>query len=53
MAQKKAEERIAALRKQSKNIADDSLLKVFLRIIYAFPSLTIDYLTQQTMAQIQ
>ncbi len=56
LAQKKAEERIKKIREQSKTETEqekNNLLKVFLSIIYAFPSLTIDYLGNQTMAQIQ
>lgn len=52
MAQREQEEKINKL-KQSRNSDKDSLLKVFLSITYAFPSITIDYLCNQTMAQIQ
>lgn len=51
MAQREQEEKIA---KMKQNKADkDSLAKVLLSITYAFPSITIDYLCNQTMAQIQ
>lgn len=52
MAQREQEEKIARI-KQSRNTDPDSLLKSLLSITYAFPSLTIDYLCNQTMAQIQ
>ena len=52
MAQREQEEKIAKL-KQSHNSDKDGLAKVLLSITYAFPSITIDYLCNQTMAQIQ
>lgn len=52
MAQKEKEEEIRRLKEQ-KNIDKDALMKAFLSITYAFPSITIDYLCNQTMAQIQ
>ena len=52
MAQREQEEKIAKL-KQSHNGDKDGLAKVLLSITYAFPSITIDYLCNQTMAQIQ
>lgn len=52
MAQREQEEKIAKL-KQSRNGDKDGLAKVLLSITYAFPSITIDYLCNQTMAQIQ
>ena len=52
LAQKANEERIAAIR-QNKQGDADAMAKILLSIIYAFPSLTIDYLVGQTMAQIQ
>ena len=52
MAQREQEEKIAKLRSQA-NGDKDALAKIMLSIIYAFPSLTIDYLCNQTMAQIQ
>ena len=52
MAQREKEERIAKL-KSTKQVDQDALIKSFLSITYAFPSLTIDYLCNQTMAQIQ
>lgn len=51
LAQKANEDKIKKLR--SKKEGDDSdIMKVLLSIIYKFPSLTIDYLFDQTMAQI-
>ena len=52
MAQRDQEEKIAKL-KQSRNGDKDGLAKILLSITYAFPSITIDYLCNQTMAQIQ
>ena len=52
LAQKAAEERINRIRSQGKQDVD-SLSKMMLSIIYAFPSITIDYLWNQTLAQIQ
>ena len=52
MAQKEKEEKIKRLKEQ-KNTDKEVLIKSFLSITYAFPSLTIDYLCNQTMAQIQ
>lgn len=52
MAQREQEEKIAKL-KQSRDNDKDGLAKVLLSITYAFPSITIDYLCNQTMAQIQ
>ena len=52
MAQREQEEKIAKL-KQSRDGDKDGLAKVLLSITYAFPSITIDYLCNQTMAQIQ
>ena len=52
IAQREKEERIAKL-KSTKQVDQDALIKSFLSITYAFPSLTIDYLCNQTMAQIQ
>ena len=53
LAQKANEERIAALRQKNKKGDEDAIAKILLSITYAFPSLTIDYLINQTMAQIQ
>lgn len=50
LAQQQYEEKIRNIRNQ--NGGEDSILKVLLTITYAFPSLTIDYLGNQTMAQI-
>ena len=52
MAQKEKEEKIRRLKEQQ-NVDKDALMKAFLSITYAFPSITIDYLCNQTMAQIQ
>ena len=52
LAQKKNEDRIRALKKK-KESDREGLIKSFLAITYAFPSLTFDYLFNQTMAQIQ
>ena len=52
MAQREQEEKIAKL-KQNRNNDKDGLAKILLSITYAFPSITIDYLCNQTMAQIQ
>ena len=45
-------DKIARL-KAKKNGDKDALIKIMLSITYAFPSFTIDYLFNQTMAQIQ
>ena len=52
LAQKAAEERINKLRANKQGDAD-ALSKMMLSITYAFPSITIDYLLNQTLAQIQ
>ena len=52
-AQKAAEDKIAAIRRQNNSGQTDSLLKSFLFIEYAFPSYSHDYLLDQTMAQIR
>ena len=49
---KEKEEKIKRLKEQN-NVDRDALIKSFLSITYAFPSITIDYLCNQTMAQIQ
>lgn len=38
--------------RQKESQDKDQLMKVFLAIIYSFPALTIDYLFNQTLAQI-
>ena len=54
LAQQKLEEKIQATRDKNKKDSDGSgLMKMFLSIVYAFPSFTFDYLFDQTMAQIQ
>ena len=52
LAQKALNDKIARL-KAKKDGDKDALIKIMLSITYAFPSLTIDYLFSQTMAQIQ
>lgn len=54
LKQKELENKIRKTKeKGSQDSSSDSIMKIFLSIIYAFPSLTIDYLFDQTMAQIQ
>lgn len=55
LAQKALEAKIAHIRaKDPKNTSgEEALAKTMLSIVYSFPSLTIDYLYDQTMAQIQ
>ena len=50
LAQQRYEKRIREIRSQGSS--EENLIKVLLVITYAFPSLTIDYLGNQTMAQI-
>ena len=56
MAQQKLEQKINRTREKGKKDSGDderdNLMKVLLSITYAFPSLTFDYLFDQTMAQI-
>lgn len=52
LAQQEAEARIRKI-KSNANQDKDGLMRVLLAITYKFPSLTIDYLFDQTMAQIQ
>lgn len=52
LAQKEAEEKIKSIRAQ-KQTDGDNIMKVLLSITYSFPSFTVDYLFDQTMAQIQ
>lgn len=52
LAQKRMDDKIKKIKSQNKGDGAN-LLKSFVSIIYAFPSLTIEYLAQQTMAQIQ
>lgn len=52
LAQQEAEERIRKV-KANASKDKDGLMKGLLAITYAFPSLTFDYLFNQTMAQIQ
>jgi len=51
LAQKANEEKIRKIRSQVQGDSD-GLIKSMLSITYAFPSMTIDYLWEQTMAQI-
>lgn len=52
LAQKANEERIAKIRSQKEG-DPEALAKILLSITYAFPGLSIEYLLDQTMAQIQ
>lgn len=52
LAQQEAEERIRKIKSKASN-DKDGLMKGLLAITYAFPSLTFEYLFDQTMAQIQ
>ena len=52
LAQKEAEEKINAIKSQ-RQVDGDNLMKILLSITYSFPSFTVDYLFNQTMAQIQ
>lgn len=52
LAQKEAEERIKAIKSQ-KDGNQDNIMKILLSITYSFPSFTVEYLFDQTMAQIQ
>lgn len=51
LAQQEREEKIRRIKSQSEN--KEGLIQALLAITYAFPSFTIDYLFDQTMAQIQ
>lgn len=57
LAQQKLEQKINRTREKGKTENGendrDNLMKILLSITYAFPSLTFDYLFNQTMAQIQ
>lgn len=52
LAQKEAQDKINAIKSQ-KQVDSDNLMKILLSITYSFPSFTVDYLFNQTMAQIQ
>ena len=52
LAQKANEEKIRKIRAQKQGQGDE-LMKSLLSITYKFPSLSFDYLFNQTMAQIQ
>ncbi len=52
LAQQENEERIRKIKSQGMG-DKEGLMKAFLAITYSFPSITIDYLFDQTMAQIQ
>lgn len=51
-AQQKAQEKINQIKSSNNNNCEDSLMKLFLSIMYSFPNFSIDYLYNQTMAQI-
>ena len=53
LAQMEYEKQIKRIKQNAKNGDENGLIKSFLMITYAFPSLTIDYLFNQTMAQIR
>lgn len=55
LAQKANERRMEAIRQKGvKNEQhDDTVMKLLLSITYSFPSFTVDYLFDQTMAQIR
>lgn len=52
LAQQEQEEKIRKIKSRG-NQDKEGLMKAFLAITYAFPSLNFDYLFDQTMAQIQ
>ena len=52
LAQQEQEERIRKIKAQG-NHDKEGLMKALLAITYKFPSFTVDYLLDQTMAQIQ
>jgi hypothetical protein len=54
MQQLEYEKRIQQIRQKGNSAGGDKegLIKTCLYIVYAFPSLTLDYLFNQTMAQI-
>lgn len=51
--QQELEKKIQATRAKAQENDEDSLMKAFMMITYYFPSLTFDYLFNQTMAQIR
>ena len=51
--QQELEKKIQEAKNKGKGSNNDDLLKAFLMITYYFPSLTFDYLFNQTMAQIR
>ena len=53
LAQMEYEKQIKRIKQNAKNGDENGLIKSFLMITYDFPSLTIDYLFNQTMAQIR
>ena len=55
LAQKELDDKISNLRSKNGSQENDGthLAKILLSIVYAFPSMSIDYLMEQTMAQIQ
>lgn len=53
LAQKKLEDKIKKIKNDNSETSDiDNLMKTILLITYSFPSLTFDYLFEQTLAQI-
>lgn len=53
LAQKKLEDKIKKIKSDNSETSDiDNLMKTILLITYSFPSLTFDYLFEQTLAQI-
>jgi hypothetical protein len=52
LAQKQFEKQVHSIKNSGKNGDNEFLLKIMLTIIYQIPSFTIDYLFNQTMAQI-
>ena len=52
LAQKQFEKQIHNIKSNSANGDNEQLLKIMLTIVYQFPSFTMDYLFNQTMAQI-
>jgi hypothetical protein len=53
-AQQKEDEKISAIKKENqKQVDENSIMKVILTIQYSFPSYSLDYLLNQTLAQIQ
>lgn len=53
LAQQAREEKLNRIKGSNKNGDKEGLMKMCLTIMYSFPSFTIDYLFNQTLAQIQ